>query len=61
MKKPQFVKVKTKSNFKGLNNQWLKIIEIVGNRVTCEVLEVTAYNGKLSVDFTLNEVLEFKN
>jgi hypothetical protein len=61
MKTPQFAKVKTKSNFKGLNNQWLKVIEIVGNRVTCEVLEVTAYNGKLSVDFTLNEVIEFKS
>ena len=54
-------KIKTKSNFRGLNNSWLDVKEIVKNRVTCLVEDVMAYNGKATVDFTLSEVLEFKN
>jgi hypothetical protein len=49
-------KVNTKSNYKGLNGQWLEVKEIVGTRVTCIV--TFAEFGKQSVDFTLKEVTE---
>ncbi len=45
------VKVNTKSNFRNLNGQWLKVIEIVGTRVTCSVEHLT-------IDFGLSEVVE---
>jgi hypothetical protein len=53
-------KVKTKSNFKNLNGQWLKVKEMAGTRVSCEVEDVMAYNGKLTVDFHIKEIEEIQ-
>ena len=49
-------KVKTKSNYRNLNGQWLEVKEIVGTRVTCIV--TFAEFGKQSVDFQLKEITE---
>jgi hypothetical protein len=50
--------VKTKSNFKGLNGQFLTVKEIVGKRVTCLVFSEEL--GKMiTVDFTLSEITQF--
>jgi hypothetical protein len=49
------VQVKTKSNYKNLNNQWLEVKEIVGTRVTC-IIDFAEF-GKQTVDFTLSEVI----
>jgi hypothetical protein len=48
--------VKTKSNFRNLNGQWLELKEIVGTRVTCIV--PFAEFGSQTVDFTLSEVVK---
>lgn len=50
------VKVNTKSNYRNLNGQWLRVKEIVGTRVTCIV--ETEDLGTQNVDFRLNEVAE---
>lgn len=48
------VKVNTKSNYRGLNGQWLQVKEIVGRRVSC----VT--DGYMAImDFTVDEVVEW--
>jgi hypothetical protein len=49
-------KIKTKSNYRGLNGKWLAIKEIVGTRVTCYV--DTPDLGKITADFALKEVEE---
>lgn len=49
-------KVKTQSNYRNLNGQWLEVKEIVGTRVTCIV--TFAELGKQSVDFQLKEITE---
>jgi hypothetical protein len=51
--------VKTKSNFRNLNGQWLTVKEIVGTRVTC-IVESEEF-GKQTVDFNLKEVTQFNN
>jgi hypothetical protein len=48
--------IKTKSNFRNLNNQWLVVKEMKGKRVTCSIV---ADGQPLNVDFTLSEVVEF--
>ena len=52
-------KINTKSNYRGLNGQWLEVTEIVGKRVTCEVFfdELGKTN---SVDFELKEIEEME-
>lgn len=50
-------KIKTKSNYRKLNGKWLKVIEIVGKRVTCKVY-MEEFNKYTNVDFTLNEIEE---
>lgn len=50
------VKVRTKSNYRNLNDQWLELIEVVGTRVTIKT--IFAEFGTMTVDFTLNEVVE---
>ena len=50
------VKVKTKSNYRNLNDRWLELKEVVGKRVTC-IVELEGL-GKQTIDFTLNEVIE---
>jgi hypothetical protein len=49
-------KVKTKSNYRNLNGQWLDVKEIVGTRVSCIVN--TPDLGRQTIDFTLKEVIE---
>jgi hypothetical protein len=50
------VQVKTKSNFRNLNGQWLELKEIVDTRVTCIVLFDDL--GRQTIDFTLSEVVK---
>ncbi len=47
--------IKTKSNYKNLNGQWLEVIEMADFRVSCKVFfeEFGRYN---IVDFHLKEV-----
>jgi hypothetical protein len=52
-------KIKTKSNYRGLNGQFLKVHEIAGKIVTCEVFQ-EEHNKIFLVDFTLKEIEEFK-
>lgn len=49
-------KVKTTSNYRDLNDQWLEVKEIVGTRVSC-IVDTPEY-GKQTVDFKLSEVDE---
>jgi len=48
--------VKTKSNYRNLNYQFLPVFEIVGTRVTC-IVEIEGREQK--VDFSLTEILSF--
>lgn len=48
-----YAKINTKSNFRSLNGIWLQVESMNGKRVTC-------YFEDLKVDFTLNEISEFK-
>jgi hypothetical protein len=48
--------VKTKSNFRNLNGQWLDVKEIVGTRVSC-IVDTEEY-GKQTIDFSLSEVVK---
>ena len=50
--------IKTKSNFKGLNGQALKVKELVGNRVSCLYFD-PEFNREITIDFTLAEVVRF--
>lgn len=50
------VKVRTKSNYRNLNDQWLELVEVVGTRVTIKT--IFAEFGTMTVDFSLNEVVE---
>jgi hypothetical protein len=50
------VKVKTKSNYRNLNGEWLKVKEIVRTRVSC-IIKFAEF-GEQSVDFNLSEVTE---
>ena len=52
-------KVNTKSNYKNLNNTWLEVKELAGKRVSCLVFS-DEFQKNITVDFCLNEVLEFK-
>ena len=53
-------KVKTKSNFKGLNNQFLPVKEIAGKRVSC-LFFCPELNKEITIDFSLSEIVEFSN
>lgn len=60
MKKSKlYVQVKTKSNFKNLNDVWLEVIEIFDTRVTVTAYcpEVGRYN---TIDFHLKECKKFQ-
>ena len=48
------VKVNTKSNYRGLNGQWLQVKEVVGRRVSCVCADYRAV-----MDFTTDEVVEW--
>ena len=50
------VTVRTKSNFRLLNDKWLELVEVVGTRVTAR--HSFAEFGTQTIDFTLNEVVE---
>jgi hypothetical protein len=50
------VKIKTKSNFRLLNDKWLELVEVVGTRVTTR--HSFAEFGTQTIDFTLSEVVE---
>jgi hypothetical protein len=50
------VKVRTKSNFRLLNDRWLELVEVVGTRVTTR--HSFAEFGTQTIDFTLSEVVE---
>jgi hypothetical protein len=52
-------KVNTKSNFRQLNDTYLNVDEIQGNRVTCYVYDHD-YKKYIKVDFNLLEVTDFK-
>ena len=52
-----YVSVKTASNFLDLNGKVLKVIELVGNRVTCKAWSES--HGKfVTVDFCKSEIVE---
>lgn len=50
-------KIKTKSNYKNLNGQWLEVKEIVGTRVSCLWFS-EEFQKTITIDFSLNEVSE---
>ena len=50
--------IKTKSNYKGLNGQALKVKELVGTRVTCFYFD-PEFNKEITIDFTLSEIVSF--
>lgn len=52
-------KVKTKSNYRGLNGHWLPVYEIRGTRVTLTVID--EIHGEIHADFTLSEIVEFSH
>jgi hypothetical protein len=52
-------KVSTKSNFMALNDTFLPIDEMQGNRVTCLVYD-HYYQKYIKVDFHLSEIIDFK-
>ncbi len=52
------VKIKTKSNYRNLNGQWLTVSEMLGKRVTCVIFDEGCAK-KISVDFNLSDVIEF--
>jgi hypothetical protein len=50
--------IKTKSNFRNLNGQWLKVVEMVGTTVSCRA----EIDGKMqTVAFALNEIEKFNS
>lgn len=51
----QEVLIKTKSNFRGLNNEWCKVHEMEGTRVTCLIWD-EQFQKEVQVDFQLREV-----
>ena len=52
-----YAKIKTKSNYMGLNGEFLKVISFLGTIVACEV---ETELGKQTVDFSLSEVVEIR-
>jgi len=50
--------INTKSNYRGLNGQWLKVKEIFGTRVTC-LCWFDEFQKMIAIDFTLTEIKEF--
>lgn len=54
-----WAKVKTKSNYRGLNNSWLKVLELAGRRVSVQH-NSNEFQKTITIDFTLDEVIEFK-
>ena len=50
-------KVNTKSNYKGLNGQWLSVKEIVGTRVSCQQFSED-FQTWITIDFNLSEITE---
>lgn len=50
----------TASNYRDLNHKWLDVKEIIGRRVTC-VCVLEEYGSDCNVDFSLNEVLGFRD
>jgi hypothetical protein len=52
------VKVRTKSNYKNLNNTWLDVVECRGDRVSCIVIDLDG--REITSDFTLSEIIEIE-
>ena len=52
-------KVKTKSNYMGLNGQWLPVNEIKGTRVTLTVID--ELHGEVHAHFYLSDIVEFSH
>ena len=53
-------KINTKSNFKGLNGEWLPVVKIIGKYVVCQLWDKDLHDV-ITVDFTINEIEEFSN
>ena len=51
-------KIKTKSNYKNLNGQWLEVAEIIGNRITCYYF-CKDFWRLITIDFIASEILEY--
>lgn len=51
--------IKTKSNYKNLNGQWLDIKEIFGTRVSCLYFS-EEFQKIITVDFDLKEITQIK-
>ena len=54
-----YVKVQTKSNFKGLNGEWLLVHEFLGKLVAVKVPD-NETDKIITVDFNLKEIIEIK-
>lgn len=54
-----YAKIETKSNYKKLNGKFLKVKELQGVRVSCELI-TEEQAQPLTIDFNLKEVKEFK-
>lgn len=51
--------INTKSNFRNLNGQWLKVLEIVGTRVSCKHF-AAEIGREITIDFALTEIKELR-
>lgn len=51
--------INTKSNFRNLNGQWLKVLEIVGTRISCKHF-AEEFGKEITIDFTLSEIKELR-
>lgn len=52
--------IKTKSNFRNLNGQWLDVYETFSTRVTCKVWDCE-FQKFILIDFHLREILGLKS
>lgn len=51
-------KIKTRSNYKNLNGQWLEVAEIIGNRTTCYYFCIELWR-LITIDFIASEIVEY--
>ena len=54
------VKIKTKSNYRSLNGEWLEVHEAQGTRISGYVPDASSKDGKIVVDFAISEITEIK-
>lgn len=53
-------KLKTKSNYRGLNEQWVEIIQFLGSIVYVKHYDQTL-DTEVTFDVNLNEITEIRN